>query len=186
MFVRENQVTPFTTMRARPRTSSTVEENAGGKLAVQLYNSTLEGRLATNAVNVKCDGMLPHCGCGGTVVLGPGESITLTPYLYHQFYAGGGRRTDRRGLVGQRRCERQLFSLALPRFPEIVEDEATCFGGFALSTESREQGTEKALHQTWCNPRSADEPLGHPVLWFCKASKVALICFSVVWLATWR
>ena len=61
---------------------------------------------------------------GGIVILGPGESITLTPYLYHQFYA-----VDGNGLIGEVSsvnddASDNYFLEPLPRFPEIVEDEA--------------------------------------------------------------
>jgi hypothetical protein len=60
---------------------------------------------------------------GGTVILGPGESITLTPHLYHMFYA-----VDGHGLIGEVSSFNDddtdnRFKEPLPRYPEIVEDE---------------------------------------------------------------
>jgi D-lyxose ketol-isomerase len=61
---------------------------------------------------------------GGTVILGPGESITLTPFLYHTFHA-----VDGHGLIGEVSSVNDddtdnFFLEPLPRYPEIVEDEA--------------------------------------------------------------
>ena len=55
--------------------------------------------------------------------LGPGESITLTPFLYHTFHA-----VDSHGLIGEVSSVNDddadnFFLEALPRYPEIVEDE---------------------------------------------------------------
>lgn len=57
------------------------------------------------------------------MILGPGESITLTPRLYHMFYA-----VDGHGLIGEVSSVNDdatdnYFKEPLPRYPEIVEDE---------------------------------------------------------------
>ncbi len=124
MFVRENQVTPFH-YHVR-KTEDIINRGGGGtgKLAVQLYNSTPEGKLAKTGVSVKCDGMLRQVDAGAIVILGPGESITLTPHLYHQFYG-----VDGDALIGEVSSVNDdatdnYFLDPLPRFPEIVEDEA--------------------------------------------------------------
>jgi hypothetical protein len=123
MFVRENQVTPF---HYHVRKTEDIINRGGkgtGRLAVQLHNSTPDGKLAHTRVCVTCDGISRHVEAGGTVILGPGESITLTPYLYHQFYA-----VDGDALIGEVSsvnddASDNYFLEPLPRFPEIVEDE---------------------------------------------------------------
>jgi D-lyxose ketol-isomerase len=123
MFVREDQVTPFH-YHAR-KTEDII--NRGGKgmgwLAVKLYNSTPEGGLADSQVSVVCDGIRREVEAGGTVILGPGESITLTPHLFHTFHA-----VDGHGLIGEVSSVNDddtdnFFLEPLPRYPEIVEDE---------------------------------------------------------------
>lgn len=124
MFVREGQVTPF---HYHVRKTEDIINRGGqgtGRLAVQLFNSAPDGGLAQTPVSVTCDGVRRHVGAGGMVILGPGESITLTPYLYHQFYAVNGD-----GLIGEVSsvnddASDNYFLKPLPRFPEIVEDEA--------------------------------------------------------------
>jgi D-lyxose ketol-isomerase len=123
MFVRENQVTPF---HYHVRKTEDIINRGGkdtGRLVVQLYNLAPDGGLAETPVSVTCDGIRRQMEAGGTVVLGPGESITLTPYLYHQFHAAGGH-----GLIGEVSsvnddASDNFFLDPLPRFPEIVEDQ---------------------------------------------------------------
>jgi D-lyxose ketol-isomerase len=127
MFVRLNQHNPLHYHISK--TEDIINRGLGtGRLAVELYNSTpaepgSNGGLAQTPVTVVCDGVVRQVEAGGTVVLGPGESVTLTPYLYHRFYAIGGH-----GLIGEVSSVNDdatdnYFYEALPRFPEIEEDE---------------------------------------------------------------
>ena len=123
MFVRQDQVTPF---HYHARKTEDIINRGGkgtGRLAVQLYNSTEDRGLAQSPVMVSCDGIQRRVEAGGTVILGPGESITLTPYLYHTFHAINGH-----GLIGEVSSVNDddadnYFLEPLPRYPEIVEDE---------------------------------------------------------------
>lgn len=124
MFVRQDQITPF---HYHVRKTEDIINRGGkgtGRLAVQLYNSTKDGGFAESPVAVSCDGIRREIEAGGTVILGSGESITLTPYLYHQFYA-----IDGHGLIGEVSSVNDddtdnYFKEPLPRYPEIVEDES--------------------------------------------------------------
>lgn len=123
MFVRQDQETPF---HYHGRKTEDIINRGGkgtGRLAVQLYNSSPDGKLAGTPVTVHCDGIRREVEAGGTVILGPGESITLTPFLYHTFHA-----VDGDGLIGEVSSVNDddadnFFLEALPRYPEIVEDE---------------------------------------------------------------
>ena len=138
MHVRERQVTPF---HYHVKKTEDIINRGGmgtGKLVVELYNSTPEGGLAKTPVTVSCDGVVRRVEAGGTVTLGPGESITLTPYLYHQFYA-----VDGDGLIGEVSsvnddASDNYFLEPLPRFPKIEEDEKAVR---LLCTEVGEAGT---------------------------------------------
>jgi D-lyxose ketol-isomerase/sugar/nucleoside kinase (ribokinase family) len=68
----------------------------GGKLVIQLYNATQDEDLANTDVTVSTDGVRRVVKAGDTVVLSPGESITLTPRYYHQFWGA-----EDRVLVGE-------------------------------------------------------------------------------------
>jgi hypothetical protein len=123
MFVRENQVTPFHYHIRKTEDIINRGGNGTGRLAVQLYNRAADGGPSQTAVSVTCDGVRRNLEAGATVVLGPGESITLTPYLYHQFHA-----VDGHALIGEVSsvnddASDNFFLDPLPRFPKIVEDE---------------------------------------------------------------
>ncbi len=123
MFVRKGQVTPF---HYHARKTEDIINRGGkgtGRLVLQLYNSDGSGGFAGSQVSVACDGVQRAAEAGGTIVLGPGESITLTPYLYHTFYA-----IDGDCLIGEVSSVNDddadnYFKEPLPRYPEIVEDE---------------------------------------------------------------
>ncbi|HVJ06939.1 MAG TPA: D-lyxose/D-mannose family sugar isomerase [Acidisarcina sp.] len=124
MHVRERQVTP---LHFHYRKTEDIINRGGkgtGDLAVQLYNSTADGGLADTPVVVTCDGFRRHCKAGGTIFLRHGESITITPRLYHTFHAVGGP-----GLIGEvstlnSDSNDNHFFEPIPRYPEVVEDEA--------------------------------------------------------------
>ena len=87
MFVRQDQVAPY---HYHARKTEDIINRGGkgrGRLVVRLYlyNSDGNGGFAQNPVPVLCDGIRREVEPGGAVILGPGESITLTPYLYHTF-----------------------------------------------------------------------------------------------------
>jgi D-lyxose ketol-isomerase len=95
----------------------------GGKLVVQLYNATESEDLADGDVTVSIDGVSRTVPAGGTVVLGPGESITLPQRCYHKFWAA-----ESRVLVGEVSLVNDdntdnCFYEPVGRFPQIEEDE---------------------------------------------------------------
>jgi D-lyxose ketol-isomerase len=63
---------------------------AGGDLLVQVYNADPEQRLADTPVPVMTDGYWREVPAGTVLRLRPGDSVTLPPYQYHQFWAEGG------------------------------------------------------------------------------------------------
>ena len=95
----------------------------GGKLMIQLYSATSDDKFADADVTVSTDGVQRVMEAGGVVVLGPGESISLTPRLYHQFWGA-----DERVLVGEVSMVNDdytdnRFYDPVGRFPAIEEDE---------------------------------------------------------------
>ncbi|MCL2659008.1 MAG: D-lyxose/D-mannose family sugar isomerase [Acidobacteriaceae bacterium] len=124
MLVRKGQVTPFHYHMQKTEDIINRGGKGMGRLALQLYNSDGYGVFAKTPVSVVCDGVRREIAPGDTIVLGPGESITLTPALYHTFYA-----VDGDGLIGEVSSYNDddtdnYFTPPLPRFPKIVEDEA--------------------------------------------------------------
>lgn len=95
----------------------------GGKLVVQLYNAAPDESLADTDVTVRMDGVARTVKAGDTVVLSPGESITLEPYCYHKFWGA-----ESRVLVGEvskvndDNTDNRFYE-PVGRFPAIEEDE---------------------------------------------------------------
>ena len=120
MVVGVNQVTP---MHFHWLKTEDIINRGGGKLVVQLYNSTTADGLADSGVHVSTDGVERVVKAGETVVLAPGESITLTPRLYHAFWGA-----ESRVLVGEVSSVNDdntdnRFYEPVGRFPVIEEDE---------------------------------------------------------------
>lgn len=123
MLVREGQLTPFHYHARKTEDIVNRGSTETGRLSVQLYNSDGDGGFAQSPISVVCDGIRRNVEPGGTIVLGPGESITLTPFLYHAFHA-----IDGHALIGEVSSVNDddtdnHFKEPLPRYPEIEEDE---------------------------------------------------------------
>lgn len=121
MIVGMDQITP---MHFHWNKAEDIINRGGGKLVIQLYNSTEDEGLADTDVTVSMDGVVCTVKAGHKVVLSPGESITLTPYLYHQFWGA-----EERVLVGEVSMVNDdnldnRFYKPVGRFPDIEEDEA--------------------------------------------------------------
>ena len=121
LIVQEGQVTP---LHFHWKKTEDIINRGGGALAVKLYNSRPdEGVDDQTNVHVSMDGVARVVPPGGVVELRPGESITLTPYLYHEFWGVGGR-----VLVGEVSSVNDdatdnRFYEPIGRFPTIEEDE---------------------------------------------------------------
>lgn len=124
IYVRDGQITPLHYHASKMEDIINRGGKGAGSLVVQLHNSTEDGRLAETPVFVSCDGVRRRVDAGGIVTLGPGQSVTLTPFLYHTFYA-----VDGDALIGEVSSLNDdntdnFFLDKLPRFPAVVEDEA--------------------------------------------------------------
>ena len=93
---------------------------------MKLYDLTDAGALADTDVTVSLDGVQRSVAAGSELVLGPGESITLPPYLAHAFWAQEGHGVAILGEVSKVNDDDadNFFVPPLPRFPKIEEDEA--------------------------------------------------------------
>jgi D-lyxose ketol-isomerase len=122
MIVREGQMTPT---HFHYRKMEDIINRGGGNLAIRLWNSTEDGGLAETPVEVKMDGVRTAVAAGGTVTLGPGESICLPQRLYHGFWAEQGKGTVLVGEVSRVNddlVDNRFFD-AVSRFSDIEEDE---------------------------------------------------------------
>lgn len=121
LIVEVDQITPFHFHWLK---TEDIIVRGGGKLAVRLYNATPDEGLAESDVTVSVDGVTRTVRAGDTVVLSPGESITLPPYCYHKFWG-----VEEKVLVGEVStvnddASDNRFYGNVGRFPEIDEDEA--------------------------------------------------------------
>lgn len=95
----------------------------GADMAIQLFQGNEDGSREENGtIKVSIDGETRVIGAGDTVILKPGESITLPPYLYHAFWGEGGRVLMGEVSTVNDDNEDNCFFQPVGRFPEIEED----------------------------------------------------------------
>jgi D-lyxose ketol-isomerase len=134
MLVQDGQVTPYHYHAQKMEDIINRGGENAGLLVVQVCGSTKDGKMSDEPFTVYCDGVLRKMEPRGQVVLGPGESITLPPFLYHTFHAVGGD-----ALIGEVSSTNDddtdnYFYEPIGRYPEIDEDESPLR---LLSTEYR-------------------------------------------------
>ncbi len=120
MIVGVDQITPMHFHWAKVED---IINRVGGRLVIELYNSTADEKLADTDVAVTMDGVRHTLKAGDTVTLNPGESITLPTGLYHKFWGA-----ESRVLVGEVSTVNDdntdnCFYEPIGRFPDIEEDE---------------------------------------------------------------
>jgi D-lyxose ketol-isomerase len=113
------QVTP---LHFHWRKVEDIINRGGGKLKVQVYNATEDDQLAKTDVEIHIDGVKRTVKAGEILTLEPGESITMTNRLYHQFWGA-----EERVLVGEVSVVNNdntdnRFYQPCGRFPVIEED----------------------------------------------------------------
>lgn len=99
----------------------------GGVMIMQLYNALDDESLdKTGEVEVVSDGVKLKIPAGTCLELLPGQSVTLTPRMYHAFWAKKGTGPVLIGEVSQCNDDNtdNRFYEAMGRFPKIDEDEA--------------------------------------------------------------
>lgn len=98
----------------------------GGNVLIRVYNSTPEEELdKVNDVHVHVDGREMVVPAGTQVRLTPGESISIYPYMYHDFEVEAGTGAVLLGEVSQCNDDNtdNRFNPPMGRFPQIEEDE---------------------------------------------------------------
>ena len=97
----------------------------GGNVLITVYNSTEDGQFADTDVTVHSDGRTYTVPAGTRVRLTPGESITIQPYLYHDFHVEEGTGAVLLGEVSMCNDDENdnRFYESVGRFPTIEEDE---------------------------------------------------------------
>jgi D-lyxose ketol-isomerase len=120
MIVEKDQKTPF---HFHWRKMEDIINRGGGNLLIRMYNATPDERLdETSPVVVSTDGVSRTIAPGSVVTLGPGESITLTPDCYHEFWADARTLVGEVSLVNDDSADNRFYE-RVGRFAEIEEDE---------------------------------------------------------------
>ncbi len=99
----------------------------GGTVLIRVYNADREEEIDRKSpVTVHTDGETRTVPAGEQIVLEPGQSITITPYLYHDFEVVPGSGAVLLGEVSQVNDDNtdNRFNPPVGRFPAIEEDEA--------------------------------------------------------------
>ena len=97
----------------------------GGNVLIGVYNAGREEGLADTDVRIHSDGREYTVPAGTQIRLCPGESITIQPYLYHDFHLEPGTGSVLLGEVSMCNDDNRdnRFYLPAGRFPVIEEDE---------------------------------------------------------------
>jgi D-lyxose ketol-isomerase len=121
LIVGDNQVTPN---HYHVFKMEDIINKVGGNLVVKVHNRTENDKLADTDVDVVLDSIQHTVPAGTEFVLKPGESITLTPYMYHEFWAEKGTGTAIVGEVSKTNDDNtdNFFLDPIGRFPDIEED----------------------------------------------------------------
>lgn len=100
--------------------------NRGGNdVYITVYNGTEDGRRLDTDVEINTDGKLTTVHAGAKILLKPGESITISRYMYHDFYVpneGGPVLLGEVSMCNDDDKDNRFYE-PIGRFPEIEEDE---------------------------------------------------------------
>ena len=101
--------------------------NRGGNdIYITVYNGDKDGSKLDSDVEVHCDGRKTIVPAGTRICLKPGESITITQYMYHDFQVpptGGPVLLAEVSMCNDDEHD-NCFYKPVGRFPKIEEDEA--------------------------------------------------------------
>lgn len=122
MVVKEEQVAP---MHFHWQKREDIINRGGGNLVIELYAADKKEQLSQGRFSVSIDGVRRELAPGDRVILSPGESICLTPFLYHSFYGEAGHGPVVVGEVSDVNDDEHdnRFLQPIGRFPSITEDE---------------------------------------------------------------
>ena len=122
MVVKEKQITP---MHFHWNKMEDIINRGGGNLIIKLYNSTEDEQLADTDVEISVDGVKHTYPAGYELCLRPGDSVTLTPGLYHKFWGEQGKGTvivQEVSMCNDDANDNRFYEKT-GRFPKVEEDE---------------------------------------------------------------
>ena len=122
MISRRDQISP---MHRHMVKTEDIINRGGARLAIEMFSSNKVGNIDREAdVLVVTDGTDRRMNAGDTLLLAPGESVTLKPGNWHAFWGEGGD-----VLIGEVSSVNDdltdnIFADPIGRFADIEEDEA--------------------------------------------------------------
>ena len=123
LYLKEGQYAP---MHFHWSKMEDIINRAGGNVLIRVYRSDESEEIDRESpVTVHTDGRTRTVPAGTQIRLCPGQSITIQPYLYHDFTAEPGSGPVLLGEVSQCNDDKNdnRFSPPVGRFPAIEEDE---------------------------------------------------------------
>ena len=122
IFMQEGQTAP---MHFHWYKMEDIINRGGGNVLIRVYNSDEKEGLADTPVTVHSDGHEYQVPAGTQIRLCPGQSLTVTPYLYHDFSLEPGTGPVLLGEVSMcndDNADNRIYA-SVGRFPTIEEDE---------------------------------------------------------------
>ena len=123
LYLKEGQYSP---MHFHWSKMEDIINRGGGNVLIRVYNSLPDEELdRVSPVTVRTDGLERTVPAGSQVRLRPGQSITIQPFLYHDFEVEKGGGPVLLGEVSQSNDDRNdnRFNPPVGRFPAVEEDE---------------------------------------------------------------
>ncbi len=124
LYLREGQYSP---MHFHWSKMEDIINRGGGNVLIRVYNSLPDEQIdKLTDVEIHVDGRAMSVPAGAQVRLTPGESITIYPYMYHDFEVEACSGAVLLGEVSQCNDDNadNRFNPPVGRFPTIEEDEA--------------------------------------------------------------
>lgn len=123
MVVQPSQVTPWHYHKSK---MEDIINRGGGNLCIELMKTDANGKTTKEDVTVFMDGIQRNIPHGKTIVLSPGESITMQQTVAHKFYGEPGGNKVMVGEVSDTNDDNtdNYFLDPAGRFPAIEEDAA--------------------------------------------------------------
>jgi D-lyxose ketol-isomerase len=119
MIVGEGQVTP---LHFHWNKMEDIINRGGGELVFELFNSLPDEKPAMTPVQISVDGIKRTVDPGAPLVLQPGQSLMLAPFLYHKFYGQKGKvLVGEVSMVNDDARDNKFYD-PIGRFPDIDED----------------------------------------------------------------
>jgi len=121
MISRQDQISP---MHRHITKAEDIINRGGATLAIKMYESNANGELDDSApVPVTSDGIKKYLAPGDTLRLKPGESVTLLPGNWHEFWGDGGDVLIGEVSTVNDDLNDNVFQKPIGRFASIEEDE---------------------------------------------------------------